>query len=373
MFWPVVAKGDLLVAPACAGVPPKGDCDFVGAAEANGGIVPEAVCPPNWKGDFESDLDVSVVLKGDVAFGVEAASESGRLNGDDFVGSADLPGWPPRLNAGLVSVPGVVVESMSKSFGGSCFAASPNAERKPPSMDNPPPAAGFSSSSLLAGSALKELSSLNDPPDPKRPPPTLPDFGGGNAVSPGFVLELNGEPEDGLPKILPPLLVLAPAAEKPPEVAKLAKPPEEPDVGPALANGLLLWLPRLAKPVWPKEGALDGAAAPAPAVAHGDLFAPSCADCPKALGWPKAGPEDAAALPNVLPPPKADVWPALLDVDVGPVVQGEALTPRAGAPPKAGAEPKAGAAGALPNVEAGAAVELGAANDAEPSELAMPG
>lgn len=69
---------------------------------------------------------------------------------------------------------------------------------------------------------------------------------------------------------------------------------------------LLLLFAKLEKPDCPKAG-VDPV--PVDAAAQGELFAPICDDCPKpiALGLPKAGAEEGAALlkpldPNTAPP-----------------------------------------------------------------------
>ena len=83
----------------------------------------------------------------------------------------------------------------------------------------------------------------------------------------------------------------------------------------ALPTGpvLLLLFAKLENPVWPKAGAEPDVPPDVPpdAAAQGELFAPSWDDCPKPmeLGFPKAGAEEGAAL---LKPREPDAAPAVM-------------------------------------------------------------
>lgn len=203
-----------------------------------------------------------------------------------------------------------------------------SAEPNPlPNMLPPELLEGFSLSSLAAGSGLNELCSLNGV-EPKGlspegwlaalppsvlllPLPNVLGLPNGLDVllSPPkmlglslFAADANGLVSDALPppKTLPPFL-LPPAAAKPPWFANPANPLEEDAAADLFASPWFWALPpkalppllaKLEKPDCPNAGADP------PAAAQGEVLIPSCEDAPKALGFPNAGVDGEAGLPN---------------------------------------------------------------------------
>ena len=204
-------------------------------------------------------------------------------------------------------------------------------------------------------------------------PAPVPFWGGGKAVFVSVawpkalaagLLPLN---------ILDPPVLPDPREPNPPLFAKPANPDEDDASGAAagLPNALFpAPEPRLANPDCPKAGAVAEVAP----VAQGELLTPTVEERPNPEGCPKAGLEEAAALPKELEP---NVAPPALGAAAGVdgVPQGDCFAPRAEEPPNAGAaegEPNADPPVGVGLANAGAGVAACAGACAEVSTDAIP-
>lgn len=198
--------------------------------------------------------------------------------------------------------------SLDELFESAGFDAASSSDSPKPPSPNPPFPLGFSLSLADAGSALKVVPRTNGV-EPRPEPSLGAELEGGNAVLVVVSLEPkvleplpNALPplpktlwplalapnglgdEEGLEKMLPPLLS-PPRVPKPPLLANEAKPPPvEGLAGAALPKTLppveapVAGPAELENPGDPKAGA----APPADALAQGETLAPSPPDCPNA-------------------------------------------------------------------------------------------